>query len=250
MPSSSLPTHALWLGLVVMLDVAQATPFYAPPAPQADTPDWSGEAELGFTRLTGNTDSQTLLAKGRLTWLSGDLVHSLSGQARQVTRDGETSSERYRLALRERHDIEGPHYLFGFARWDKDRFGGYDYQLAAIAGYGRRLLDAAPHRLALEAGPGYRHDSVGAGADRRLGVLYAALDYRGSLAENATVTQELSLEQTDANLTARTLSALSAHLNDHLALRISHEIEHNSRPPADAAALTDHTTGVSLLYDW
>ena len=33
--------------------------------------------------------------------------------------------------------------LFGFARWEKDRFAGYDQQLSAIGGYGRQILESA-----------------------------------------------------------------------------------------------------------
>ena len=99
-----------------------ASPFYAPPPPKEDTPEFSGDAELGFTRLSGNTDSQTLIGKSRLTWLTGQLTHSLRGEVRNVSKDGETSAEQYLLAGRERYDFSGPHYLFGFARWEKDRF--------------------------------------------------------------------------------------------------------------------------------
>ncbi|MDR5867232.1 DUF481 domain-containing protein [Halomonas koreensis] len=237
-------------GLLAPALQAQASPFYAPPAPEADAPAWGGEAELGFTRLAGNTDSRTLAAKGKLTWLTGDLTHSLGGQVRHVTQDDRTRTERYRLVARERYDIDGPHYAFGFARWDKDRFGGYDHQLAAIAGYGRRLLSGDDQELSLEAGPGYRHDAVIDEADRRLGVLYGALDYRRRLNEAATLGQELALEQTEANLTVRSQTSIRAPLGDHLALKLSHEIEYTSHPPAEATAKADRVTGVSLHYDW
>ncbi len=58
---------------------AMAYPFYAPPPPKEDSPVFSGDAELGFTHLSGNTDSQTLIGKSRLTWLTGQLTHSLRG---------------------------------------------------------------------------------------------------------------------------------------------------------------------------
>lgn len=240
----------LWLGLLTTASGVQASPFYAPPAPQPDAPPWSGEAELGFTHLQGNTNSQTLIAKGRLVWLTGDLTHSLRGEVRHVTQDNRTSAERYLLAARERYDIEGPHYLFGFARWEKDRFGGYDYQATAIGGYGRQLADDERHTLSLETGPGYRIDRVTRGRDHRLAVLYGALDYRWRFSDTASLGQELSLEATDPNLTTRSLSTLSARLNAHLALKLSYELEHNSHPPDAAMARTDHITSVSLLYDW
>ena len=58
---------------------AVAYPFYAPPPPKEDTPVFSGDAELGFTHLSGNTDSQTLIGKTRLTWLTGQSAQRQQG---------------------------------------------------------------------------------------------------------------------------------------------------------------------------
>lgn len=244
--------HVLWtsLGLLALVGDASARPFYSPPPPAEDAPAWSGTAELGYTSLSGNTDSQTLITKGHLAWLTGDFTHSLRGEIRHVTQDDETSAERYQVTARERYDLNGMDYLFGFTRWDKDRFSGYHYQITAIAGYGRRVLNDDHQSLALEAGPGYRHDSLPGTSDRHLGVAYGALDYQWKLSETASLGQEFSLEHTRENLTSRSLTSLTARLNDHLALKLSHELERNSQPPEEAMAKTDRTTTASLIYDW
>lgn len=246
---SLIPGLAL-CALLGTADGAPASPFYAPPPPEEDAPVFSGEAELGFTQLSGNTDSRTLIGKGRLNWLTGDLIHSLRGEVRNVSRDSETSAERYLVALRERLELEGPHYLFGFTRWEKNRFGGYEHQFTTIVGYGRQLLDTPAHQLSVEAGPGFRFDAIRDAPNQRLAVGYGAVDYHWALSENASFSQEASLERTDDNLTSRSLSAITARLNAHLALKLSHEVEHISRPPLSASARTDRTTSASLLYNW
>ena len=81
-------------------------------------------------------------------------------------------------------------------------------------------------------------------------MVYGALDYRWHFSDTAGLSQELSLEGTDRNLTTRSLSALTARLNAHLAHKLSYEIKHNTRPPDTATARTDRITNVSLLYDW
>ena len=232
------------------LSVAYANPFYAPPPPQEDAPVFSGDAELGFTHLSGNTNSQTLIGKTRLTWLTGKFTYSLRGEVRTVSKDDETSAEQYLIAGRERYELEGPHYLFGFARWEKDRFAGYDQQLSAIGGYGRQILENEIHTLSLEAGPGYRHDRLRDYNDERLMVTYTALDYRWEFSDYADIEQEMSLEYTSQNITSRSLTALTARLNSKLSLRLSHEIKHNSQPPDDTNERTDSTTSASLLYRW
>ncbi|MGM0537493.1 MAG: DUF481 domain-containing protein [Pseudomonadota bacterium] len=249
----TLPSPSRWAalcGLLVLAGAAQARPFYAPPPPEEDDQGFSGSAELGYTSLSGNTDSQTLIGKGRLIWVTGDWTHTLRGEVRNVSRDGTTSAEQYLVAGRERYQLDGSHYVFGFARWEKDRFGGYDQQFTTIGGYGRDLLDGERHHLSLEAGPGYRYDRIGDAENASLGVAYGALAYEWTFSETSTLGQELSVEATDDNTTSRSLTSLTSRLNSHLALRLSHEIRNNSRPPADAESRTDHTTSASLLYDW
>lgn len=243
-----------WMLLLVCwplwLTAAYASPFYAPPAPKEDAPVFSGDAELGFTRLSGNTDSQTLIGKTLLTWLTGNFTYSLRGEVRNVTKDDETSAEQYLVAGRERYDLKGPHYLFGFARWEKDRFAGYDQQLSIVGGYGRQIFETDAHTLSLEAGPGYRHDRLRDDDNDRLAVAYTALDYRWGFSDYADLQQEMSLEYTEQNVTSRSLTALTARLNSKISLRLSHEIKHNSEPPADASERTDSTVSASLLYRW
>lgn len=242
-------------GIVIFLGVlwgasAVASPFYAPDPPSDDTPVFSGDTELGYNRLAGNTNSETLIGKARLQWLTGDLTHSLRGEVRHVSKEDDTSAEQYLLAARERYDFSGPHYLFGFARWEKDRFAGYDQQLSAIGGYGRQILDNDTHTLSLEAGPGYRHDRLREHGNERLGVAYSAIDYRWAFADYADIRQEASVEYTRQNVTSRSLTALTARLNSKLSLRLSHEIKHNSEPPDDADKRSDTTTSASLLFHW
>lgn len=240
------------IGLTLLPGTALAASiFYAPPQPEEDSPTFSGEAEFGYTQLSGNTDSQTLIGKSRLTWLTSRYwTHTLRGEVRNVSRNEDTSAEQYLISGRERYDFDGPHYLFGFARWEKDRFSGYDQQLTTIGGYGRQVIDRDPHRLSLEAGPGYRHDRIDGDENNNLGVIYSALDYQWTFSEYSHVRQEMSVEATDANTTSRSVSSLTARLNSRLSLRLSHEIKHDSDPPETADAHTDQTTNATLLYTW
>nr|WP_299243998.1 DUF481 domain-containing protein [uncultured Halomonas sp.] len=246
------PTLLLTLAISLADRQATAASFYAPPAPNDESPVFSGQAELGYTRLSGNTDSETLIAKGRLTWLTGRLTHSLRGETRKIEKDGESSDEQYLVAGRERYDLKGPHYLFGFARWEKERFSGYRYQLTFIGGYGRQVLTGPKHTLSLETGPGYRRDALENGEIKDLAVGYGAVDYEWQISEGTSFQQELSLEGTRDNVTTRTFSAITTQLNASLALRISHEVKHNSNPPdvEDEKVNTDTTTAASLLYHW
>ncbi|SFH53419.1 DUF481 domain-containing protein [Modicisalibacter xianhensis] len=245
-----------WLAAIIATSSAAclvpslAAAFYAPPAPSEDSPEFTGQAELGYTHLSGNTNNETLIAKGRFTWLKDRWTHSLRGETRKVEENDDTSAEQYLVAGRERYQLDGPHYLFGFARWEKDRFSGYDYQFTTIAGYGRQVFDGPIHTLSIEAGPGYRRDALESGENKDLAVGYGALDYLWAFSDSSDFQQEFSVEGTHENVTTRAFSALTTQLNASLALRISYELKNNSDPPEAGDEHTDRTTAASLLYSW
>ena len=247
----SLPSCRWWLlTTCLMASPSYAELFYAPPAPEENAPNFSGSAELGYTKLTGNTNTQTLLAKARLTWLTGRNTHTFRAETRSVQDNDDTTSERYLVGARERYELENNNYLFGFARWERDRFSGYDSQLTTIAGYGRQLLTGPTHTLSAEVGPGYRHDAYAAGGSDDLTLAYSALDYTYHFSDDISFDQELSAEATHISVTTRSLSTITSQLNSHLALRVSYDVRSNTHPPPDAEARTDTTTSVSLLYSW
>ena len=245
-----LPATALCIfGLFVPIKAALADAFYAPIPVHDDSPDFLGHVEFGYTHLSGNSNSETFLGKAQLTWLQGAWLSRLRGEARHASEDSETSAEQYLVSFRQRRELVGPHYLFGFGRWEKDRFSGYDHQFTAITGYGRQLIDDDRAHLALEAGPGYRADILPGENDQRLAVAYGALEAGYALSDSATLEQELSLETTRKNSTVRSYTALDTRINAHMSLRLSHEIKHNSDPPEDAEAKTDRITSASLRYE-
>lgn len=242
----------LLLATCLLASSASADLFYAPPAPDDDTPNFSGSAELGYTRLTGNSNTQTLLAKGRLTWLTGRFTHTFRAETRSVQDNDNTTSEQYLVAGRERYELSDDNYLFGFARWERDRFSGYAWQFTTIGGYGRQLLNGPTHTLSAEVGPGYRHDDYAdkSKASDDLPLAYSALDYTYNFSEDISFDQEMSVEATHISVTTRSLSTITSQLNSHLALRVAYDVKSNTHPPPDADARTDTTTSVSLLYSW
>lgn len=253
-PRSPRNPHLLAAGLATaLLALAPGahadTLFYAPPAAAEDTPSFSGQAELGYTSLSGNSNSETLLAKGLASWYNGPWTHQLRAQTKRVEDNNEVSTEQYLLGSRERYSLQGPHYLFGLARWEKERFSGFDSQFTAIFGYGRQLLDGR-QQLSIEGGPGYRHDDYEGGGSEDLAVGYAALDYGYQLSDTARFVQQFSIEGTENEVTTRSYSAISVALTSQLALKLSHEIKNNSNPPDEAAVDTDRTTAASILYNF
>ncbi|WP_245977766.1 DUF481 domain-containing protein [Kushneria sinocarnis] len=224
--------------------------FYAPPPASDQNSGFSGHAELGYTALSGNTNTETLLAKGRLSWYSEKWTHTFRMETKSVRDSGNTSAEQYLVGQRERYNLGDSNYLFELGRWEKERFSGYDNQFTTIAGYGRQLLDTDHQQLSIEGGPGYRFDDFEGGGSKHNAVGYGAFDYDFQLTDTASFTQQASIEAASDNITARSYTAISVALNSSLSLRVSHELKSNSNPPDEAEAHTDRTTAASVVYNF
>lgn len=225
--------------------------FYAPPPAGEDTPAFSGAIELGYTALSGNANTETLLGKGRITWFDQAWTHTTRAEVKNVSDSERVTAEQYLLSQRERYSLgDTSHYLFGFARYEKERFSGYNNQFTTIAGYGRELFSTGLQRLALEAGSGYRFDDYEGGGSRHLMLGYLAADYGIELSDTARFLQQFSVEGTAENVILRSYTALSVAINARLSLRLSHDIKSNSNPPRKADAHTDRTTAASVVYNF
>ncbi|WP_243409204.1 DUF481 domain-containing protein [Kushneria phyllosphaerae] len=258
--SRTSPTRRRGLGVFVLAVMAVCwhhsaraadSLFYAPPPPSDDSVPFSAAIELGYTALSGNTNTETLLGKGRITWYDQAWTHTTRAEVKNVRDSENTTAEQYLFSQRERYSLgDSPNYLFGLARYEKERFSGYDNQFTTIVGYGRQLFDTDLQALSLEAGPGYRFDDYENGGSRHMLLGYLAADYSLSLSDTASFIQQFSVEGADDNVTLRSYSAISVSINSSLALRVSHDIKSNSNPPREADAHTDRTTAASVVYNF
>lgn len=208
---------------------------------------WNGSLDAGYTGSAGNSTTTTLLASTRATRTDGRLTHHLEARAKNTEENHSRTAEAYRLAGKEDRALGTRDYLFVTLGWDKDRYSGYEWQLATAVGYGRKLIDRPGHRLALEAGPGYRHDELPGNDAEDTGVLYVAADYGLDINAGTRFVQLLSAEAGAANTTSRAVSELAVKMNARLALKASLEFRRNSAPPAGSKN-SDRTTSLALAW--
>lgn len=241
---------AVGLGILGGAGTAQAQleDFEAMDNPATTDEPFKGQAELGYNKISGNSNSESLRAGADMTWFDAPWSYNLQLSAKSASDDDETSAEEYMVQGRTRYNLSLYNYLFGMARWDKDRFSGYDSQTTLVGGYGRQILVGPPHSLAVEVGPGVRHDEYEEGGNDNVGLLYGGLDYDWQFSENSKFSQSLATEASDENIIGRSETALTVSMNDALALKVSYEVEFNDNPPEGASSQTDTTTGVSLVY--
>jgi len=215
----------------------------------ANASTWNGEAELGAVVTTGNTETQTLNAKGKLVndrkkWKHVGMVEALS-----TSDDVRTTSERYLLSAKSDYKYDEVSYAFVRINYEKDRFSGYDYQVSETLGYGRKIITEPNLTLALEAGPGARQSKLDMGDSDDEFIVRLAGDLVWKISENAEFSEDLSTEVGEDVTISKSVSALKAQIVGSLAMKLSYTVKHTSDVPVETEK-TDTETALTLVYSF
>lgn len=211
---------------------------------------WSGEGELGFTSIAGNSEAENLNARLGITRNVDAWKHALTVEAVRAETDGELSTNYARLREKSEYSLGVDSYAYGQLRYEDDEFSGFDYRASLTAGYGRRVLDDERQRLDLSAGIGMRRSKEtdsGDGADDT--ILGGDLIYEYRFSDTAAFSAELLVEDGDENTYFESNTALKTRINDSLAAKISYLVKRNSSVPSGSEK-TDRISTVSLLYEF
>ncbi len=239
--------QAAYGGVVAAADTT-AAPSEAS-APGAEPP-WSGEIELGGSRTTGNSRTDSVSVAAKLVGTYSDWEHDLGSSFDLARDDGETKKQRLLVNGETRYHFNGRAYSFGFIEYEDDRFSGFDWQLTESIGVGYRLIDRPRLTFDLEAGPGSRQSRVTATGQTEvelIGRITSGLEWQ--ISDNAALTNDTSVVVGEERTTTKTVTALSAKIMAQWSGKLAFEVRHNSSPPTDSVA-TDTVTKASLAYEF
>lgn len=209
--------------------------------------------ELGMVLTSGNTETQSLNAKGAIEHTAGKLRNSASVEALNVKGkvDGKKSrlSEKYVGAGKTAYQYSKHSYSFLAGIGEHDPFSGYAYQVSLSLGYGYRAYNTEKTVLDLEIGPGYRQTRL-RGVDEEESDVVARLALKGEwkISKTAKFTEELVTEGADYWITKSTTS-LSAQVNGNLSTKLSLIVKNNTDAP-EGTKETDTETAVTLVYSF
>lgn len=216
-------------------------------AESEDTGPWFGYVKFGYLATSGNTENSNLNSSLQLGYTAGKWVHTFDTFAVYASDDNTTTAESYELGWKSERNLTEVDFLFGRLNWRKDRFSGYPEQFSQSVGYGRRLIDKAPHTLNAEIGIGARQAERVDGVTENDGILRAGLDYKWQFSETADFTQDFVVEAGEHNTYFESVSAITARLIGDLALVASYTIKNNS-DVLPGTEDTDTYSAVSLEY--
>jgi putative salt-induced outer membrane protein len=209
---------------------------------------WSGQLEFGATVTSGNTDTDNFTGRFELLRSSDPWRNLLRVDGLYTTDNDVTSAQRFTVFTQQDYKFTEHDYAFHKLRYENDRFNGFDYEASSSLGYGRRLVDQAPHQLNLEIGLGFRHLKLEDSGEREdSGLLVVGGEYHWQISESAKFEQLASSEIGSDNTISRATSKLSVAINSRFNLNASYEIRHNSEVQPDRKN-TDTITAITLGY--
>lgn len=212
--------------------------------------EWSGEASLTYIVHNGNTNGETFGGKAKTVgdWEEWRVTGKLEG-LNQSDESGRTG-EKYFASGKLDRKLDKVSYIFALLEHEDDRFSGYHYQTSATVGYGRTVLNNDAHKLAIEAGPGYRRSEVELG-DKLEEEAFArfALDYKWTISPSSVFTEELSVDYGEESVISKSSTKLKTKINSQFSLTLGYDIKHNSDAP-EGTKNSDSTTYVTLDYSF
>lgn len=234
-----------------------ALPFHA--AAEVDPEGWNGEAELAYQLKRGNSVSNSLSAKAEGEYDGEKWRHTAKAEAYNAqsedpdTGEEERTAESYFTSYKLDRKFGEADYIFNIVTYEKDTFSGYQYETTYAFGYGRRLVETETQVLDTEIGPGFRsrclepaNSYTDCPDNEDEPFVRVAMKYAWQITPTAKFKEEISSNVDEDSAVTRAETSLSTRVNDHLALRVSHILDHDSDPPPGIKE-ADHQVLVSLV---
>ena len=222
------------------------------PVAEAAEPAWDGSVSLSYLASSGNSDSETGGLELEMTRRPMPWGLEFKAQAHRAEEDSEPTAERYQAGLRGTRGLSERWDVFAGLSAEQDEFASIDLRTIVEAGAVYKAVPGPRHQLDLDFAITWTDEDRLAPEldDSWLGALFGA-SYEWAINDNASFSQDLRYYPNfdDAeDWRADSLTAVTAALNDHLALKLSHEIRYRNEPIGDNDD-TDTTTRASLVLN-
>lgn len=214
---------------------------------------WTGKGEAGVALASGNTDTKTANAKVAASLKADTWEHSGTLAGQYVRNGGDTTAKRWELGAQTRYSFSGNTFWYGGARYEQDRFSGFDHQGVVNTGIGRRFIDNDTTKLAGQAGIGYKfYETLGTlaepGSTDSSVAGVANLDFEHQLTSTTSVFNRFGAEFTSDSNFFQNQIGVAVKMTDRIALSLAYAVRHNTAPPSGFRK-TDTLSTVNLVYE-
>ncbi len=237
-------------GIILASALAVALPAHA---------DWTGKGEAGLVIASGNTDTKTANAKLQLANEVGKWKHSFGLAGLYAADEVGSTAQRWEAFEESDYNFSERSFWFGAARYEDDKFSGFEYQATLSTGLGRRFIDSDATKFVGAAGVGYKFfetrdvlDEDGVlllpGDSHSEVVFRGTLDFEHAFNASTSVIDRLIVEAGADNTYVQNDLSLQVKMTDVLALAVGYSVRHNTDPPFGFEK-TDTLTTINLVYE-
>ncbi|MCK5716142.1 MAG: DUF481 domain-containing protein [Thiomargarita sp.] len=214
---------------------------------------WNGEGEFGFTSTTGNTETQSLIAKMDLGYKLTSWNHNFKLDALRAEDDNNITAERYGIKLQSDYFMSLNTAMFGKLRYEEDHFGSYDHQSSLILGVQYHAINNTRTRLRLELGAGMSQNELELtefDTDTQEGFIgYAGLKFSQKIGAHSEFIQNIEVEGGSENVYVESDTGFKVNIMENLALKVSLLVKYNSEvaPATNAVPATEASPGIEAV---
>lgn len=217
-------------------------------ATAAQSAEWTGVGDFGYSDISGNSNSETLTAALGLGYdTGGKWTHEVVLTAINSSQQDIRAAEAYGLNWNSNYAFNEKNYGVGALRYLDDRFSGFDTQTSIRVGVGRHFIDDGITLLDAEGGIGFRRNELITGEDEDEGIIWGRSVYSRVLSDTTIFDAHGLFEAGDENTYVEAGASIRVAMSEALGLRVAYLLKHNTDAPAPATS-TDRFLTVSLNY--
>lgn len=241
----------LWMNCsVVLAGLAQWSPAHA---------QWTAKAEAGAVAARGNTTTESANAKFDVAREFVEWKHSLGVSAVYQSDELGATGQRWEGRGQSDYKFHPKGFWFGSARYEEDRFSGFEYQTTYGTGLGWRFYDDPITKFIVQLGFGYKvFRTRDAPADDEVTIILGELqedligqfsvDFERQLTATTKVINRFLAESGANNTFLQNELSVQVRIMESLALAVGYAARYNTEPPAGFEEL-DTLTTLNLVYE-
>ena len=227
--------------------------------PSLASAQWTAKAEAGAVAARGNTVTDSANVKLDVAREFVEWKHQLGVSA--VYQSDETGATGQRWEGRGQSDyrFHPKGFTFASARYEEDRFSGFEYQATYGTGLGWRFYDDPITKFILQIGVGYKvfrtrdalaDDEVtiipGERQEELIGQL--SIDFERELTATTKIVNQFLVESGANNTFVQNEVSVQVKIMESLALAVGYAARYNTDPPTGFEEL-DTLTTLNLVYE-
>lgn len=230
---------------LILPALAQAQQAAPPPPP----PQQEGSGEFSLVDTSGNASTQSVGVGGEYVARPEDWVFHLKGNYVRNESEDVLTAESFSLLFRGSKTLSPKLSAYGEYDFLRDRFAGIDARNQVLGGLSYKVLDVAPHTLAVDAGIGYANERRLLQDTLSTAIWTAGLAYKLKISPNAELTDGAGLNQSlsdGSDWRVENVAAVSAKITTVLSLKVSNTVRY-VHEPVFGFKTTDTITAVALV---